>query len=169
MSEPENPKEKADTQPGSEEKAINRRDFFNEITSGALGIAALGAAVVTVQYLSPNVLFEPPTSFRVGSPDNYPLDSVTMIEDQQVYVVRTAQGFFAESAVCTHLGCITKWNPEANLIQCPCHGSMFQKDGTVAHGPAPRPLPHFLVRLMPDGTLLVDKLESVPQTQVTRI
>jgi cytochrome b6-f complex iron-sulfur subunit len=169
MSEPEEPKEGSEPEPGAKEKQINRRDFFNEITSGALGIAGLGAAVVTVQYLSPNVLFEPPTSFRVGSPDNYPLESVTMIENQQVYVVRTAQGFFAESAVCTHLGCITKWNPEANLIQCPCHGSMFQKDGTVAHGPAPRPLPHFSLRLMPDGTLQVDKLETVPQTQVTKI
>lgn len=148
---------------------VSRRDFFNQIAGGALGIAGLGAAVVTVKYLSPNVLFEPPTSFRIGSPDDYLVNSVTYFEDQQVYVVRTEPGFYAESAVCTHLGCITKWNPEANLIQCPCHGSIYKRNGTVVHGPAPRPLPHFALRLMPDGTLLVDKLDIVKQTQVLKV
>ena len=105
----------------------------------------------------------------MGLADNYPLNSVTYVQDQQVYIVRTEQGFFAVSAVCTHLGCITKWNPEVNLIQCPCHGSMFKEDGTVVHGPAPRPLPHFIMRLMPDGSLVVDKLEIVGQSQVLKV
>ena len=53
--------------------------------------------IVTYQYLSPNVLFEPPTTFRAGSPDLYPLNSVTFLQEQQVYIVRTAQGFYAVS------------------------------------------------------------------------
>jgi cytochrome b6-f complex iron-sulfur subunit len=148
---------------------VSRRDFLNGITAGALGIAALGSVVVTVKYLSPNVLFEPPTSFRVGTPDDYPVNSVTYFADQKVYLVRTAAGFFAMSAVCTHLGCITQWHPEANLIECPCHGSRYKKNGTVVHGPAPRALPHFALRLMPDGTLLVDKLDIVKQSQVLKV
>jgi cytochrome b6-f complex iron-sulfur subunit len=147
----------------------SRRDFLGLLAGGALTIAGAGATVVTIQYLSPNVLFEPPTSFRAGHPDDYPIDSVTYFQDQQVYLVRTADGFYAESAVCTHLGCITQWNPAANSIQCPCHGSEYQKDGTVVHGPAPRPLPHFAVRLMADGTLLVDKLERVEQMQILKV
>ena len=91
--------------------------------------------VVTYQYLSPNVLFEPPTTFRAGSPDLYPLDSVTFLQDQQVYIVRTAQGFYAVSAVCTHLGCITQWKPEDELIACPCHGSKFKTDGNKDRRP----------------------------------
>jgi len=148
---------------------VGRRDFFTLVAGGALGVAALGAGVVTVGFVSPNVLFEPPTSFRVGHPDDYPPESVTYFEDQQVYLVRTQEGFYAESAVCTHLGCITRWNPEAGAIQCPCHGSQYQKDGSVVQGPAPRPLPHFAVRLMPDGNLLVDKLEQVARTQVLKV
>ena len=61
---------------------LNRRDFFNQIAGCALAVAGLGAAVVTVEYSSPNVLFEPPTTFRAGSPDDYPVDSVTYIQDQ---------------------------------------------------------------------------------------
>jgi cytochrome b6-f complex iron-sulfur subunit len=147
----------------------SRRDFLNEIAAGALGVAGLGAAVVTVQYLSPNVLFEPPLSFRVGSPESYPVDSVTYLEDQQVYIVRTPQGFYAVSAVCTHLGCMTQWNPAAKLIQCPCHGSVFKSDGTVEQGPAPRALQHFAMRLLTDGNLLVDKLEVLNQAQVLEV
>ncbi len=161
------------TVPESEPKEnggeIRRRDFLNEIAAGALCVAAVGAAVVTIKYLSPNVLFEPPTSFRIGTPDNFPVDSMTYFADQQIYVARTSKGFFAESAVCTHLGCITQWKPELDLIACPCHGSRFNKDGTIVHGPAPLPLPHFAVRLMPDGSLLVDKLEIVPEGQVLKV
>ena len=156
--------------PKAEKKAeVTRRDFLNEITGAALGIAGLGSAVVTVKFLSPNVLFEPPMRFRVGTPDDYPVNSVTYILDQQVYIVRMTEGFYAVSAVCTHLGCITQWKPEDNLIECPCHGSKFRRSGTVVVGPAPRPLPHFAIRLMSDGDLLVDKLEVVNQAQVLKV
>ncbi len=153
----------------NEDAGISRRDFLDEIAAAALGVAGLGALVVTVRYLSPNVLFEPPTSFRVGTPDEYPVNSVAYIADQQVYIVRVPQGFFAASAICTHLGCITQWKQEQDLIACPCHGSKFRRDGTVVSGPAPRPLPHYAMRLMPDGYLLVDKLEIVPQMQFLRV
>jgi len=156
--------------PKAEKKAgVTRRDFFNEITGAALGIAGLGSAVVTVKFLSPNVLFEPPMKFRVGTPDDYPVNSVTYMVNQQVYIVRMTEGFYAVSAVCTHLGCITQWKPEDNLIECPCHGSKFRRNGTVVAGPAPRPLPHFAIRLTPDGGLLVDKLEIVKQAQSLKV
>jgi cytochrome b6-f complex iron-sulfur subunit len=154
---------------GKPDSALRRRDFLNEVAAGALGIAGLGATVVTVKYLSPNALFEPPTSFRIGTPDDYPVDSVTYFPDQEVYLVRTEMGFFAESAICTHLGCITQWHPEANLIECPCHGSRYQRNGMVGRGPAPRALPHFAVRIMPDGTLWVDKLVVVKQTEILKV
>jgi cytochrome b6-f complex iron-sulfur subunit len=151
------------------ENSLSRRDFFNGIATSALGIAGLGAFVVSVKYLSPNVLFEPPSSFRIGVPDDYPINSVTFLANQDMYVVRTAEGIFAESSICTHLGCITQWHPELDRIACPCHGSVFQKDGAVAQGPAPRPLQHFSVRLLPDGQLLVDKLDVVQQTQILKV
>ena len=147
----------------------NRRDFFNQIAGCALAVAGLGAAVVTVEYSSPNVLFEPPTTFRAGSPDDYPVNSVTYIQDQQVYIVRTEKGLWAMTAVCTHLGCITQWKPESNQIACPCHGSKFERDGKVQAGPAPSALPHFTVRLTADGALEVDKLETVKRGEILRV
>ena len=44
------------------------------------------------------------------------------------------------SPVCTHLGCQVYWSRAASQFLCPCHGSVFAKDGAVLHGPAPRSL-----------------------------
>jgi cytochrome b6-f complex iron-sulfur subunit len=153
----------------NEKTPVSRRDFLNEIAGGALAIAGIGAVVVTVNYSSLNVLFEPPTTFRAGSPDDYPVNSVTYIQDQQVYIVRTDKGIWALSAVCTHLGCITQWKPESDQIACPCHGSKFQRTGKVEAGPAPRPLQHFSLVLGEDGALVVDKLEVVKETEILKV
>jgi cytochrome b6-f complex iron-sulfur subunit len=114
-------------------------------------------------------LFEPSPTFRAGNPDLYPVHSVTFLQDQQVYIVRMPEGFYAVSAVCTHLGCITQWKPESDRIACPCHGSKFKADGTKVEGPAPRPLPHFAVSLTADGDLLVDKLQNVKPSQALKV
>lgn len=153
----------------SPQNGVSRRDFLNEIAFSALGVAGIGSAVVTYRYLSPNVLFEPPTKFRAGSPDLYAVNTVIYLPDQQVYIVRTGEGFYAVSAVCTHLGCVTQWKPEKDQIACPCHGSKFTRDGVKIEGPAPRPLPHFLITLTLDGELQVDKLETVKPTQVLKV
>src|SRR3974377_697482 len=147
---------------------VSRRDFLSEITLGALGIAGLGGVALTYQYFSPNVLFEPASTFRAGNPDLYPVNSVTILQDQQVYIVRTAGGFYAVSAVCTHLGCVTQWKPEANMIACPCHGSKFNPEGKKLEGPAPPPLPHYSISLTADGELLVDKLQTIKADQVLK-
>ena len=169
MSDTEKPASGASSPEAPGNTGIARRDFLNEVTLGALAVAGLGSGVVTYQYFSPNVLFEPPTRFRAGIPDRYTVNSVTFLQDQQVYIVRTPAGFYAVSAVCTHLGCVTQWKPEANQIACPCHGSKFQPDGKKVEGPAPRPLPHFAIALSADGDLVVDKLEIVKADQVLRV
>src|SRR6516225_2411114 len=149
--------------------SVSRREFLSEITIGALGVAGLGGTTVIYQYFLPNVLFEPATTFRAGNPDLFPVNSVTFLQDQQVYIVRTSSGFYAVSAVCTHLGCITQWKPEANQIACPCHGSKFQPNGRKIEGPAPRPLPHYAINLTADGELQVDKLQTTKTDQVLRV
>lgn len=43
---------------------------------------------------------------------------------------------------CSHLGCSIGFNRDARTFDCPCHGSRFNLDGTVLHGPAANPLSH---------------------------
>jgi menaquinol-cytochrome c reductase iron-sulfur subunit len=55
--------------------------------------------------------------------------------------------FVAFSINCAHLGCPVRWLPDARLFMCPCHGGVYNEDGTVAAGPPPHPLRQYEVRV----------------------
>jgi len=56
---------------------------------------------------------------------------------RKLAVYRDEQGaLHAHSAKCTHLGCVVHWNSAERSWDCPCHGSRFDVDGSVLHGPA---------------------------------
>ena len=104
-----------------------------------------------------------------GKPDHYPPDSVTLDPQTAIYVVRTAEGFFALSAICTHLGCLTAYKPDLGIIACPCHGSKFNKNGVKIEGPAPRPLPWLRMWLSDEGDLMVDRSNAIAIKQLVRV
>src|SRR6516162_576878 len=126
---------------------VTRRDSFARLGLGSLAIIGGGAAVFGYEFLSPNVLYEPSPVVNAGKPDQYPQGSVTADPKTGVYIVRDARGFYALSAICTHLGCLTTWNQDLGMIACPCHGSKFRTDGSKVEGPAPRPLAWLRVTL----------------------
>lgn len=136
---------------------------------GSLGIAAAGTVAFAYQFLSPNVLYEPSPTINAGKPESYPLDSVTLDANSAIYIIHSKEGFFALSAVCTHLGCLTAWKPDLGIIACPCHGSKFNREGEKIAGPAPRPLPWKRVWLSDDGDLMVDRSTDIRPMQFVRV
>ena len=64
------------------------------------------------------------------------------------WVRRVADGdFIAFVLNWSHMGCPVRWETASKLFFCPCHGSVYYEDGTVAAGPAPFPLQRFQVRV----------------------
>lgn len=147
-------------------EGTNRRDFFGRIGIAACAAAVAGSGVVTLDYLRPRVLFEPPTRFRAGTPLDYPEGVVRFNKQQRAYVIGASGGVYALSAVCTHLGCITRFLSDEKCIACPCHGSRFDLEGNVIHGPAPRPLQWLEVQADTSGNLLVDTSVTVAHGKV---
>jgi cytochrome b6-f complex iron-sulfur subunit len=138
----------------------HRRDFFSAVGWAGLFIVLMTGIMGFIRYMFPRVLFEPPTAFRAGSPEEYALGVVSekFKQDRRVWIVRREDGpFFAILAICTHLGCTPNWFASENKFKCPCHGSGFHRDGTNYEGPAPRPLDRVKISLDAEGRLVIDK------------
>jgi len=66
---------------------------------------------------------------------------VLKLKGEKVAAYRDASGKVTKhSAVCTHMGCIVRWNQAEETWDCPCHGSRFDPRGKVISGPAEAPL-----------------------------
>lgn len=139
---------------------VTRREFpFLAIAWGVFtGAMALGLTAVG-RFLFPNVLTEPPSTFKAGFPDDFAIGVVDtrFKERYQVWIVRDEEKIYALSTICTHLGCTPNWLEAEAKFKCPCHGSGFYASGINFEGPAPRPLERVGVSLAEDGQLLIDK------------
>ncbi|WP_420264642.1 ubiquinol-cytochrome c reductase iron-sulfur subunit [Candidatus Magnetominusculus dajiuhuensis] len=138
---------------------ITRREFLNAAAAGAafLSLAAVFAGLF--RFLKPKVAYEEATKFKIGTPDNFPVGVVTKFDEKGVFVFSSEDGLYAISCVCTHLGCMVALTDTG--FACPCHGSMFNKNGKVVGGPAPRALPWLQISRSVDGSLEVDTAMEV--------
>jgi Rieske Fe-S protein len=80
----------------------------------------------------------PSGSQALAATDQVPVGSGIIVDDV-VLTQPVAGEFKGFSNICTHTGC-TLNEVADGTINCPCHGSKFNLDGTVARGPASRPL-----------------------------
>ena len=158
--------------------ATTGRSLLKRLGLGATLLALVGQAYAFLRSLVPNVLYEEPQRFKVGTPDQFG-EGARFIEDRRVFLFRERNTFYAISAACTHLGCTVRMQrlnqpkkvrvrgrefEEQAEFHCPCHGSKYYGDGTPYAGPAPRPLNYYKVELSPDdGQLIVDLAETVEQ------
>lgn len=76
-----------------------------------------------------------------------------VIVGEVVVTQPTAGVFKGFSTTCTHQGCAVTTVADGT-INCPCHGSKFNLDGTVAQGPAKRPLAVKAVQVQGDSIVL---------------
>lgn len=146
---------------------ITRRGFLSALAAGWVffvgGLTTASLAVLRFTY--PNVLYEPPMRFKVGTPDEYPMNQVDTKwkEKYGIWICRSDEpgidgGLFALISVCTHLGCPPNWQSSEFKFKCPCHGSGFRITGVHFEGPAPRPLERAAIWIDPeDGQIVVDK------------
>lgn len=133
--------------------ADSRRDFLKLardvllILSGALAFGSL------LRFLDFDPSPAPRTEFDLGSAEDYPLNSRTLLPDPPAMLIHTDGGFSAFSLVCTHLGCTVEKNAEG--FTCPCHGSRFDAGGRVTHGPATKSLRSLRLEMTAEGKLKI--------------
>jgi cytochrome b6-f complex iron-sulfur subunit len=137
---------------------MNRRNLLSLTGWLAFLSFILASTIGALRFMFPRVLFEPPTKFKAGFPQDYVVGEVSdkYKDEHRVWIVRDNLGFYSLIAICTHLGCTPRWLPTDNKFKCPCHGSGYYKSGVNFEGPAPRPLERAYIGLTDDGQLEVD-------------
>ena len=99
-----------------------------------------------------------------ASPLGTPVPVSGLASQDPVYLVINQGPKIAEYAIrpiCTHLGCTVEWQADRNHFVCPCHGSQYDAQGRVVHGPAKRSLPLATVIVKQNQIRLVERPPAI--------
>ena len=134
-----------------------RRRFFLTVMLGGVGAVLAGVAGWPLfRFLSPRA--EGTGAGKTTIPrDQVPVGGAHFFQYQghPAVVIQPAAGkFIALTAVCTHLGCIVKWQKVKEDFLCPCHGGRYSPEGKVLGGPPPKPLETYAVTIQGDKILV---------------
>jgi len=138
-------------------KLHSRRSFTRNAALGATGIVLAQTGVAFVTLLWPNKTGAFGGEITIGA-DNIPEVNGTPFRssDGKFYIVRNEDGVQALYWKCVHLGCTVPWNQGEGDFHCPCHGSVFDYNGTRVAGPATRALDLMPSVVNEDGSVSVD-------------
>lgn len=151
------------TLPAPDAHMLGRRKFLNGLCVGVGTVSLASVFWAVIGFMLAPLKEENQNVWRsVGKVEDFKIGSTTIVklEDASTlpwagYAGQTAAylrrdseaAFICFSINCTHLGCPVRWIDTAELFMCPCHGGVYYKDGSVAAGPPPLPLPQYKVRV----------------------
>lgn len=124
----------------------SRRIFLERVSRGFSCLLACGACELLQGCTVPVRTFRASSSRMVEVPaSRYPeLDRrggmiKVLVGRGGAFIRSDGDGkYTAFSAVCTHQGCLVDAGRDG--FNCPCHGSVYDREGKNIAGPAPRPL-----------------------------
>lgn len=138
----------------------SRRDFVCRAGTaiGAIPLAQLvaGCAGMTVYRVAPQ---SGQLRLDLSSLTELSVQAGTAIlsvegSDAPLFIVRyNSDVYYTLSAICTHRGCTVE--EKGSRFVCPCHGSTYDRSGSVTKGPAEQPLRRYPTRLENNGRTLV--------------
>lgn len=136
---------------------LSRRQFLNLAWAASLAGLFGQAGAALLDFFQPRI---EPGSFggkiTAGHVDEFEPASVSHVRQGRFYISRLEDGgLLALWHQCTHLGCTIPWREEEGRFHCPCHSSIFNPEGEVLSGPAPRPMDSFPIEIV-DGEVVVD-------------
>jgi cytochrome b6-f complex iron-sulfur subunit len=154
-------------------ETVSRRQFIAWVWGAAVLALAVQAGAALYQFMKPVVqagAFGGKVS--AGNVKEFKVGSVSAVREMHGFVSRVDnQGALVMSWRCTHLGCTVPWVDAERQFHCPCHGSIYNTNGEVLAGPAPRPLDLYPAEVA-NNELIVDtsrviERDHFEQSQIT--
>lgn len=139
--------------------SIGRRKIFFSLGWLLVGFASAGLSWIGGRFVSGNQNHPTSEPVNFGLPGDHLLG--TVIRKNKVVLFRDKAGFWAVTAVCTHLGCQPAFLQEQGIFACPCHGSRFDAEGRVLAGPATKDMALAALRIDGQGSLVAYPEEKV--------
>ncbi|MEO0259995.1 MAG: Rieske (2Fe-2S) protein [candidate division WOR-3 bacterium] len=126
---------------------MKRRDFLNYIFKGTIFAWFLGIIGSILSFIKlPKIEreeFEKEIEIK-GANELAPWEYKFIPHlKEPLFFIKTETGFIAISAVCTHMKCILEYKKEERMINCPCHGALFDLNGNPLKGPPSFPLKRY--------------------------
>jgi Rieske Fe-S protein len=117
-------------------RQIPRQQF---VIGAGLAVAATAVGACSRHATNPGAPSTGAPANVIARTSDVPVGSGVIVGD--IVVTQPSPGVFKGlSSTCTHAGC-TVSDVAGGTINCPCHGSRYHLDGSVANGPASAPLP----------------------------
>jgi cytochrome b6-f complex iron-sulfur subunit len=144
---------------------MNRREFVESLSVGGAALCLAGCASLVTQSVTPvdgvvrlQLVKQPELAKPGGALRVQPAGTSTSILVLRGEDVNGRPAFTAVSPICTHRGCTVE--AQGAVLVCPCHGSTFERSGSVVRGPADRPLTAYKTTADTDGWIEIHIGES---------
>jgi cytochrome b6-f complex iron-sulfur subunit len=147
---------------------MDRRTFLNWVGVGTLASSLPMAIAACTAEKTETTPEKPVDGVAKARPDGFTvvgtlkdLDQTGFIQDKGfvggpllvIYDPANKAKLLAMNSTCTHKGCVVDWKADMKEFGCACHGSKFKPDGSVANGPADKPLAAFIAKTEGDSVL----------------
>jgi cytochrome b6-f complex iron-sulfur subunit len=118
-----------------------RRDFLRWTVAGASTFFLAEMSVGFVAFFWPQKIGAFGSEIAVSAADIPAVGAPPIVNrDGKFWLINNEDGLMAMYWKCVHLGCTVPWIEAEKQFHCPCHGSLYDRNGVVTGGPAPRPL-----------------------------
>jgi cytochrome b6-f complex iron-sulfur subunit len=149
-------------------RRFSRRTFLRNAVLGGAVVAGAGTTVAALTFSWPNETGVFGKEVVIPKESIPPAGAAPLKHlSGKFWLMHNADGALALYWKCPHLGCTVPWEEGEGQFHCPCHQSIYDRNGVLISGPAPRPMDLMALRQDELGNVIVDTGQIIVRDRYT--